>query len=279
MYGLLVFLFSIAIQSFLKNSAYNFFWETVRDVNKPEYQKRLNYQKFNTQIDEYVVHVLSIIWQMHISFFTSFDVLNFTTKNYFGRIISLQPVPETIYNFYIFHIISWTYQLWCVLRKKKESRDKYHILLVVHHCLTLVLLHLSSNYNLYEFGVFILFIHDASDIFLDFSKMCNYLYTISLGKFSLIMLNLVWVYTRVFLFGKLMLAIKDEFIEYGVENIAEIMNITENARTIGYGFLGLLSILYFFNSIWYLVMSRITLKVLFQKKWEVSQKIIQDAYE
>ena len=47
--------------------------------------------------------------------------------------------------------------------------------MVGHHLITLGLCGLSFHYNYVRYGAMILFIHDASDIFLDLMKTANYL--------------------------------------------------------------------------------------------------------
>ena len=60
------------------------------------------------------------------------------------------------------------------MRCAQEKQRDYYVM-VGHHLITLGLCGLSFHYNYVRYGAMILFIHDASDIFLDLMKTANYL--------------------------------------------------------------------------------------------------------
>ena len=102
---------------------------------------------------------------------------------------------------YMFEVFQYMYQIYIYYYKPFDLRDKQHSLMFVHHFFTIFLIVLSWYCHLIKYGVFILFIHDISDIMLDLCKITSVIQTTNfLGKLIIIMLNFCWIFFRLILF-------------------------------------------------------------------------------
>jgi hypothetical protein len=80
--------------------------------------------------------------------------------------------PE-VHQLYLTQIGVWLYMGVCQCCFLDKQKDYYQ--LMSHHIITLALVGMSFHYNYVRAGVVILFICDASDIFMDLMKLANYL--------------------------------------------------------------------------------------------------------
>jgi len=74
---------------------------------------------------------------------------------------------------YLAQLAVWIYMGACQLFFLEKQKDYY--VMMSHHVITLALVGLSFHHNYVRYGVMVLFIHDASDVFLDLTKTANYL--------------------------------------------------------------------------------------------------------
>ena len=74
---------------------------------------------------------------------------------------------------YLAQFAVWLYMGACQLFFLEKQRDYY--VMMSHHIITLALVGLSFHHNYVRYGAMVLFIHDASDVFLDLMKTANYL--------------------------------------------------------------------------------------------------------
>ena len=85
-----------------------------------------------------------------------------------------------------------------------EERRRDYILMLAHHVVTIGLVWLSYTFNFVAVGVVTMFIHDASDVFIDLMKLSNYLQLEGLRGFFIVetcyVANLVsWAYVRLYM--------------------------------------------------------------------------------
>ena len=230
--------------------------------------------KVHSQIEEFSAHVISMAYGWPI--ITKYSLL-FYNEAFLIRNANNSPVPDEFMSYYIFLGIVCCYQLIWNIIKPYDFRAKYHGMLIFHHVLTIGLLFFSHMYNFHEFGILIQVLHDTSDVFLDMSKIAKYLKMIKLFKISTICLNIAWIYTRIYLFGHIVYLLANVF----VGNISQVES--DYLSKIGFvpfcGFFLSLSILYLFNLIWYILMTKITIKIINKNNYDDIDKITNSSYE
>ena len=242
----------------------------------PNEVKKTNKIKLGFQLEEFACHVTSMIYVWPL--IQKYNLLNFNEDNYLARIVTNTSSPDEFHNIYKFYFAIWIYQLATAILKPENLRAKYNEMLILHHIITISLLSCSMYLDLFEFGLIVVFLHDSSDIFLDISKMSNYTQQLRLAKISLVVLNISWVYTRLYLFGNILYKML-YFYFFGNEYkyVIEFGNII--GWNVAISFIFVLSILYLFNLIWYVIMSKIIIKVMNKKDFNEVKKLTQEAYE
>lgn len=115
-------------------------------------------------------------------------------------------VPNDVYVYYLLQI---TQYLHLLIAEFVSLKKKDFIQMTIHHCVTLLLLFISYMMNFTRIGVLILVIHDASDVFLEFAKLCNYTqsnnikYRSSFTKIQdmfFIIFAIVFIFTRLYIY-------------------------------------------------------------------------------
>ena len=76
---------------------------------------------------------------------------------------------------YIYYLIEIAHYLHLLFAEFVGVKKKDFIQMTIHHIVTLLLLYFSYAMNFVRIGVLILVIHDASDVFLELAKLCNYI--------------------------------------------------------------------------------------------------------
>lgn len=80
------------------------------------------------------------------------------------------PVPGDIYWLYAVEGGFYFHSIYATLFMDMWRRDS--VAMIIHHALTLTLIGFSYSIRYHRIGVIVLFLHDISDIFLEFSKIC-----------------------------------------------------------------------------------------------------------
>ncbi|CAH8458967.1 unnamed protein product [Schistosoma turkestanicum] len=117
------------------------------------------------------------------------------------------PTPPDYYWLYTLQLGFYLHSLWSVFFMDSWRKDS--AVLVLHHCLTLLLLEASLLVRIHRTGVLTLFLHDICDVFLEFGKVNVYL-RIRHGKTYSIHMTIAniffalfatsWVVLRLYLF-------------------------------------------------------------------------------
>ena len=154
---------------------------------------------------------------------------------------------------YIFHFLSCFSQLIIVYLKPKNLHDKHHNMMFTHHILTLLLLIISYAFNYTIIGIYILYLHEISDIFLDLTKIFKYLYRFNLAKFFMTLLIIIWFYLRIYNFGDFIIEAK-YFLYYNNLDI-----IKQNTSYIAIFFI---DILFIFDIIWFIFIVKLYSKII-----------------
>nr|CAX69331.1 putative LAG1 longevity assurance homolog 1 [Schistosoma japonicum] len=83
------------------------------------------------------------------------------------------PTPPDYYWLYTLQLGFYLHSLWSVFFMDAWRKDSS--VLVLHHCLSLILLESSLLLRLHRMGVLVLFLHDICDVFLEVGKVNVYL--------------------------------------------------------------------------------------------------------
>lgn len=144
-------------------------------------------------------------------------------------------------------------------------RDKDHAIMIVHHGATLALIFLSWIAGHCRVGAVVMLLHDSSDILVMGLKLAASLYPRRKNLHAVVYVScmIVWFYTRLYLFGAVMVGTT----WYKVMNSIEL-----KPETIEIVLLSLLSILVVAHCIWTVML----LKLPFRKSrdWKKSYEIV-----
>ena len=105
--------------------------------------------------------------------------------------------------FYIAQLAVWMYT--CFVHRFVDERRKDYFVMYLHHIVTISLVGLSWACGYMRVGILVLFVHDASDIFVDLLKMVNYLKLENqrgyfASEIAYVVCVLSWIYFRLYQF-------------------------------------------------------------------------------
>jgi len=91
----------------------------------------------------------------------------------------------------------------CTVHIRFEERRRDYVMMLAHHVVTIALVWLSYTFNFVRLGVAIMYVHDATDIFIDLLKLTNYLQLEGPRRLFLVELTYVtnlatWAYWRLY---------------------------------------------------------------------------------
>lgn len=104
---------------------------------------------------------------------------------------------------YLGQLAIWIYT--CIIHRFVDERRKDYFVLYLHHLVTIALVAASWWANYVRIGLLVLWVHDASDIFVDLLKMVNYLKLESFrgyfaSEIAYASCMVAWVYFRLYRF-------------------------------------------------------------------------------
>ncbi|KAH8849977.1 Ceramide synthase 1 [Schistosoma japonicum] len=117
------------------------------------------------------------------------------------------PTPPDYYWLYTLQLGFYLHSLWSVFFMDAWRKDSS--VLVLHHCLSLILLESSLLLRLHRMGVLVLFLHDICDVFLEVGKVNVYLrirhgktYPIhmTIANMFFVLFTISWVFLRLYLY-------------------------------------------------------------------------------
>tara|TARA_B100001094_G_C17989059_1_gene699193 strand:- start:118 stop:852 length:735 start_codon:yes stop_codon:yes gene_type:complete len=114
-------------------------------------------------------------------------------------------ITNDTYNIYKYYISLYIHQLFLI---NIESKNTDYISLLIHHFITLILVILSWYNNFTKIGIFIMGLHDISDVFLEIAKCFNYLKSSKLSKGAdifFIIFSISFFYLRLYIFPTIIL--------------------------------------------------------------------------
>lgn len=148
-----------------------------------------------------------------------------------------------------------------------EPRKKDFLQMLAHHILTLLLIFFSFRQNFPRYGIVIMLLHDISDPFLEFAKLCNYLGFEKTAKVSFLFFTIIFLVSRIIVFPLgivLPLFFSSRFFK---------VNISSYLFPFG------LVILFLINAIWMLYIFKMLFRIALERKVEDDVRSIdQDSH-
>lgn len=110
-------------------------------------------------------------YSIYLLFFTKYDFF-FNPPLTFYRWRNGQNVPQDIYSFYMVQLSLYFHSVYATLYMDVWRKDS--VVMLLHHFVTLLLVGFSYAFRFTNVGVLILFVHDVTDIILEFTKLVLY---------------------------------------------------------------------------------------------------------
>ncbi|KAJ2464258.1 Sphingosine N-acyltransferase lag1, partial [Coemansia sp. RSA 2322] len=177
-------------------------------------------------------------------------------------------------SYYLVQMGFWFQQIFVLLI---EERRKDFVVMFIHHVVTCNLMGWSLFTSYTRVGNAVLCCMDSSDIFLSGTKCMRYLGFERAAVVSFIVFILSWVYTRHYLYFKIMYSVVFESYELlGTDVLWDPANGSFYSRPIIAGFTILLSILQLLIIYWFALVLRIVYRIIFQNNLDDSRSDSED---
>jgi len=105
------------------------------------------------------------------------------------------------------YLLQLGYHINCLCIHFTEPHRDDHIVMIVHHCSTVILLGTSYAWNFIRIGLMVLLYHDISDCTVCLCKLANYLNWMKVGVAFFPLMVSFWIVFRLTLFPKLIIDI------------------------------------------------------------------------
>ncbi|KAJ1719407.1 Sphingosine N-acyltransferase lag1 [Coemansia erecta] len=171
-------------------------------------------------------------------------------------------------SYYLVQMGFWLHQIFVLLI---EERRKDFVAMFVHHIVTCTLLILSLYMNYTRVGNAILCCMDFADIFLTGTKCMRYLGFEKLTEYSFVVFLASWIYTRHYLFIKVIYSVMYESKQILSLTQWDPANGSYYSRNTIKGFVALLCTLQLLLIYWLMLMLRIVYRMVFKSTLEDSR--------
>ncbi|KAJ2836328.1 Sphingosine N-acyltransferase lag1 [Coemansia erecta] len=171
-------------------------------------------------------------------------------------------------SYYLVQMGFWFQQIFVLLI---EERRKDFVVMATHHIVTCNLLGWSLYMNYTRIGNAILCCMDFSDIFLSSTKCLRYLKLEKTSVVSFVVFIFTWVYTRHYLYIKIMYSIYSESLTYLPVDNWDPKNGSYYTRNVLFNFSILLGILQLLIIYWFALVLRIVYRIIFLSNLEDSR--------
>ncbi|KAJ2308348.1 Sphingosine N-acyltransferase lag1 [Coemansia sp. RSA 2706] len=176
-------------------------------------------------------------------------------------------------SYYLVQIGFWFQQIFVLMI---EERRKDFVVMCTHHFVTCNLLGWSMYMNYTRIGNAILCCMDFSDIFLSGTKCMRYLKLEKTSVVSFAVFIMTWIYTRHYLYMKIMWSITFESAVYLKEDMWFPERGSFHTRTVLMGFSIMLGVLQLLIIYWFTLMMRIIYRIVFLSNLEDNRSDSED---
>ncbi len=130
--------------------------------------------KFEDQMWQLTIHASMTALEMYILFFEDGGKDSFWSKptDVYAPHPRSQNNKLSVHAMYLVQMSIWL--VTCFQHRFVEERHKDYFMMYIHHLVTIALVFISYSYNYLRIGVYVLFLHDVSDIWVDLIKIFNY---------------------------------------------------------------------------------------------------------
>ncbi|PIA18931.1 longevity assurance proteins LAG1/LAC1 [Coemansia reversa NRRL 1564] len=176
-------------------------------------------------------------------------------------------------SYYLVQMGFWFQQIFVLMI---EERRKDFVAMFIHHVVTYNLLGWSLYMNFTRIGNAILCCMDSSDIFLSGTKCLRYLKMDKLSVVGFTTFMLSWIYTRHYLYIKIMLSIIYESRQYISDDIWDPAKGAYYNANVQLAFTILLGILQLLLIYWFALVLRIVYRIIFLGNLEDNRSDSED---
>ncbi|KAJ2607532.1 Sphingosine N-acyltransferase lag1 [Coemansia sp. RSA 1365] len=176
-------------------------------------------------------------------------------------------------SYYLVQMGFWFQQIFVLMI---EERRKDFVAMFIHHVVTYNLLGWSLYMNFTRIGNAILCCMDSSDIFLSGTKCLRYLKMDKLSVVGFTTFMLSWIYTRHYLYIKIMLSIIYESRQYILNDIWDPTKGAYYNANVQLAFTLLLGILQLLLIYWFALVLRIVYRIIFLGNLEDNRSDSED---
>jgi len=159
------------------------FWTLMRDYLTKEYFLPFaRYVKMaHCHVEKFPESAWKLCWYLFSWAFTSYTLF-FCGYDYFYRPLDIwkgwtseYEMPTEIYFVYLIQMSFYVHSVYGTLYVDMWRKDS--IVMLIHHFLTIILIGFSYAARYHKIGLLVMFLHDVSDIALEFAKCSNYMKT------------------------------------------------------------------------------------------------------
>ena len=131
------------------------------------YVSNIKKRKFNEASWRVILYLISVyhIYQVYLN-----NDIEFSRESIWKN--WPHDISQQTYNIYKYYMSLYIHQIFLI---NIESKNTDYLSLTLHHLITLCLVSFSWYYNFIRIGVYVMALHDISDVFLEIAKCFNYL--------------------------------------------------------------------------------------------------------
>ncbi|KAG2237855.1 hypothetical protein INT48_002156 [Thamnidium elegans] len=176
------------------------------------------------------------------------------------------PVYDFSKAFKYYYLIQFAYWLQQIFVLQIEAPRKDYNELVLHHINTLLLVSLSYTCNFTRVGNAVFVCMDLPDAFLALAKSLNYVSPGLICNLAFVFMFVSWMYTRVYIYGRIILSTLTEPELYVPEFILDPLNGQWFPHFVKYIIAGLMIGLYILILFWTLMILKVFAKMAISKE-------------
>lgn len=173
------------------------------------------------------------------------------------------PVYDYTKSFKYYYLIQFAYWLQQIFVLQIEAPRKDYKELVMHHINTLLLISLSYVCNFTSVGNAVFVCMDLPDAILALAKALNYVYPGVICNTAFACMFVSWMYTRVYLYGKIIVSTLTEPELYVPEFVLDPLNGQWFPHFVKYIIAGLMIGLYGLIIFWTVMIFKVLIKIAF----------------
>jgi hypothetical protein len=177
----------------------------------------------------------------------------YDTKNCWTNVLEGQVRSERVSAYYIFELSWYLSELFCHFLI--DSRKKDHLVMILHHLVTISLISGSYLFGYHRIGLLVLYCHNMNDIFLEGAKCFRSIGATISSNVTFGILILSWIYSRLYLFP--FYVIRSTLFE-----TYDLINGNLKLVLIHYVFNGLLFSLLLMHIYWFYLICRIAVNAI-----------------